>query len=81
MEKQGTPTVGHGYADDGTSGVVLMLPAASFIEVQNRDPQPGVVLTPGIAWEIAFALLLVAEQSINGSVQLPQRALPKAHTR
>ena len=64
-------SVSHGWQPDDAPGVALVIPPLS---VETDDgPRPGVVFSAGQAREIAYALLMIAEQVDNGSVKLPPR--------
>jgi hypothetical protein len=63
---------GFGWRYDGEPGICLMLPRDAFIEKDNGEPSPGVVMTAAQAREIAYVLLLHAEQLAGGSIALPR---------
>jgi len=65
-------TIGFGKRTDGTPGIAFMMSPACFIETAD-DPVPGVMFTPAQAREVAYALLLYAEQMASGLVPLPAR--------
>lgn len=64
-------SVGLGWNGKGEPCVILMIPRGASIDGDN-GPIPGVALPSGRAREIAFALLVSAEQLTNGSVKLPE---------
>ena len=61
---------GVGWNPNGEVGIWMALPASCFIEIDG-DPQPGGWLTPGMARELAFVLLVQAEQISNGFTPPP----------
>ena len=60
-----------GYGDDGSPGIALTVPATTFVKGAGGEPHPGIIMQPAMAREIAYALLLVAEQFANSSAPLP----------
>ena len=60
-----------GWGNDRAPGVVFMIPASTFIEMPDGEPRPGIVLSSAGAKEIAFALLLNAQQLDNGLMPTP----------
>jgi hypothetical protein len=60
-----------GWGSDGKPGVVLILPASTFVEMPDGEPRPGVVVPSAVAREFAWALLLSAEQLANGTPPAP----------
>lgn len=67
-------SVGFGSFTDGNTGIALMIAPGSFIETAD-DPVPGVMLSPTKAREMAFVLLLHAEQLAAGLVTVPGKNL------
>ena len=63
-------SVAFGHSQDGNAGIALMIAPASFVETTD-DPVPGVMLAPAQARELAYALLLYAEQLASGLVSVP----------
>jgi hypothetical protein len=55
-----------GRTSTGEPGVLIAIPRGSFIEDLQDDPSPGIVILPQAAREIAYALLLIAEQVASG---------------
>ena len=62
--------VSFGNFKEGTPGIALMIAPSSFVETTD-DPVPGVMLTSAQAREMAYVLLLHAEQLDSGLVTLP----------
>ena len=74
MERKIQPagfSAGAGYRNDGEPAVVIMLPPSAFIET-SRGPVPGMALLPPQARELAYALLIIAEQIASQSIELPR---------
>ena len=63
-----------GWANDGKPGIVFMIPASTIIETLDGDPQPGIVVCSALARELAYALLLHAQQLDNGVMPAPPPA-------
>lgn len=56
---------------NGRPGVGFILPASTFIEMPDGEPMPGCVMPAALAREIAYALLLHAQQLDNGTMPAP----------
>jgi hypothetical protein len=48
-----------------------MIPESGFVTTMDGEPHPGVVLSPAGAKEIAYVLLLLAQQLENGTMPAP----------
>ncbi len=57
-------------------GVSLAIPATTFVSTVDGEPRPGIVMQAALARELAFSLLLAAEQLTNRSCPLPPCPLP-----
>ncbi|MCE5309380.1 MAG: hypothetical protein LLG20_17200 [Acidobacteriales bacterium] len=68
-------SIGFGWNGKGEPAVLLMIPRNANIDGDN-GPIPGVALPVGRAREIAYALLVSAEQLANGVVKLPEAPPP-----
>lgn len=55
-----------GWANDGTPGIVFVIPASTFIETLDGEPRPGIVMSSALARELAYVFLLHAQQLDNG---------------
>jgi hypothetical protein len=68
-------SIGFGWNRHDDQAVLLMIPRNAHIDGDN-GPIPGVALTVSQAREIAYALLVSAEQLSNGTVKLPEAPPP-----
>jgi hypothetical protein len=59
-----------GYFKERNPGIALTIAPASFVGTAD-DPVPGVMLEPAQARELAYVLLLHAEQLASGLVIVP----------
>ena len=55
-----------GWGDDGRPGVAFMIPETTFVTTVDGEPHSGIVLSSAAAKEIAYVLLLLAQQLENG---------------
>jgi hypothetical protein len=63
---------GIGWNPNDEVGIWIALPASCFIEIAgDGEPSSGGWMTPGMARELAFALLLQAAQIENGVKPAP----------
>jgi hypothetical protein len=67
-----------GWGNDGIPGIVFMIPARTFIETADGEPRPGIVIRSALARELAYALLLHAQQLDNGLTPVPAPELAGA---
>ncbi len=57
----------HVTDDQGQAGVgIILSPQAVFMD--GETPRPGIALTPGGARQVAYPLLLLAQQIENGTI-------------
>jgi hypothetical protein len=54
------------WGTDGQPGIMFMIPASTFIETLDGEPHPGIVMSSAHTREVAYALLLHAQQLDNG---------------